>query len=160
MQNFQGMIFKWIRHLQNFDGKRRGILRIYWVAILTRRPSYQLYFSSFDWSSLDFLLMTSPPCCNLSRKCTSVRYKKKQKGGFPIANHAYCTCTFRFAEVFVFYLSDLVVQITQTYLATSYRWYCLKTEDFWLLSVSFFCFVYSRSNKFWDKFAKTKWINF
>ena len=43
------------------------------------------YFSSSDWSILDFLLMTSPMCsCYLPRKCRPVNYKKSQKAGFPI----------------------------------------------------------------------------
>ena len=84
MQNFQGMIFKWIRHLQNFDGKRRGILRIYWVAILTRRPSYQLYFSSFDWSSLDFLLMTSPTAVTCLENVRQLDIRRSKKVGFQL----------------------------------------------------------------------------
>ena len=33
---------------------------------------------------LIFHSLTSPPCCNLPRKCTPVKYKKRQKAGFPI----------------------------------------------------------------------------
>ena len=28
--------------------------------------------------------LTSPPCCKLPRKCMPVKYKKRQKAGFPI----------------------------------------------------------------------------
>ena len=40
------------------------------------------YFSSTDWLTPDFLLTL--PCCNSPQKCTSVKYKKRQKAGFPI----------------------------------------------------------------------------
>ena len=33
---------------------------------------------------LIFHSLTSPPCCNLPRKCTPAKYKKRQKAGFPI----------------------------------------------------------------------------
>ena len=33
---------------------------------------------------LIFCWLTSPMCCNLPRKCTPVKYKKRQKAGFPI----------------------------------------------------------------------------
>ena len=33
---------------------------------------------------LIFCSLTSPTCCNLRQKCTSVKYKKRQKAGFPI----------------------------------------------------------------------------
>ena len=31
-----------------------------------------------------FCSVTSPECCNPPRKCTPVKYKKRQKAGFPI----------------------------------------------------------------------------
>ena len=31
-----------------------------------------------------FCSLTSPACCNSPRKCTPVKYKKRQKAGFPI----------------------------------------------------------------------------
>ena len=33
---------------------------------------------------LIFCSLTSPTCCNLLRKCTPVKYKKRQKAGFTI----------------------------------------------------------------------------
>ena len=33
---------------------------------------------------LIFCLLTSPPCCNLPRKCTAVKYMKRKNAGFPI----------------------------------------------------------------------------
>ena len=33
---------------------------------------------------LIFCWLTSPMCCNSPRKCTPVKYKKRQKAGFPI----------------------------------------------------------------------------
>ena len=33
---------------------------------------------------LDFGSLTSPTCCNSPRKCTPVKYKKRQNAGFPI----------------------------------------------------------------------------
>ena len=33
---------------------------------------------------LNFCWLTSPPCCNSPRKCTPVKYMKRQKAGFPI----------------------------------------------------------------------------
>ena len=30
-----------------------------------------------------FHSLTSPPCCNSTRKCTPVKYKKRQQAGFP-----------------------------------------------------------------------------
>ena len=54
-------------------------------AILIYSPSYNLtppiyrvligQHSSSDWS---------PTCCNSSRKCTPVKYKTRQKAGFPV----------------------------------------------------------------------------
>ena len=48
------------------------------------KQSDTTYFSSSDWFTLDFLLMTSPTCCNLPRKYTPVKYKARQKAWFPI----------------------------------------------------------------------------
>ena len=38
------------------------------------------YFSSSDWSTLDFLLTDTTPCS----QCRIVKHKKRQKAGFPI----------------------------------------------------------------------------
>ena len=48
------------------------------------------YFSSSDWSTLIFCWLTSPPCCNSPRKCTPVKYMKKQKAVFPIVRETLC----------------------------------------------------------------------
>ena len=51
------------------------------------------YFSSSDWSTLDFLPTASQPCCNQSRKCMpvkSVRYMERQKAGFSIVRETLC----------------------------------------------------------------------
>ena len=44
------------------------------------RPTILHYFSSSDWSTFDFLLTD----VNSRRKCAPVKYKKRQKAGFPI----------------------------------------------------------------------------
>ena len=42
------------------------------------------YFSSSDLSTLDFLLTDVTNMLSLARKCTPVKYKARQKAGFPI----------------------------------------------------------------------------
>ena len=66
--------------------------------------AYSLYYSQTLAISrvligrhLIFCLLTWPTCCNSPRKCTPVKYKARQKAGFPIViqtivcqwNHCY-----------------------------------------------------------------------
>ena len=41
---------------------------------------------------LIFHSLTSPPCCNSPRKCTPVKYKKRQKARFPIVTQTPSFC--------------------------------------------------------------------
>ena len=52
------------------------------------------YLSSSDWSTLGFLLTHVTTCCNLPRKCTPVKYKVRQKAGFPIVTYTTSYETF------------------------------------------------------------------
>ena len=61
------------------------------------------YFSSSDWSTLDFLLMTSPMCCNSPQKCTPVKYKKRKKAGFSFATEISAISQLCFNQSVLFY---------------------------------------------------------
>ena len=55
-----------------------------------------IYFSSFEWLTLGFFCLPMlPTCCNSPRKCTPVKYKARQKAGFPVVTQAtLCSAIF------------------------------------------------------------------
>ena len=52
---------------------------------------------------LIFCWLTSPPCCNSPRKCTPVKYKKRQKAGFSIVTQTPSIAQLCFNQSILFY---------------------------------------------------------
>ena len=78
-QDFSSLIFSFLRNSCN--------LFICLARSLTYSSSYNLappISRVLIGQHLIFCSLMSPTCCNLPRKCTPVKYKAKQKAGFPI----------------------------------------------------------------------------
>ena len=59
--------------------------KLYWHSHIVRLTMKNHIFLEFWFVDTWFLCrLTSPPCRNLPQKCTPVKFKKRQKAGFPI----------------------------------------------------------------------------
>ena len=75
----------WHRLRNYFFKHSRNVLNR--KTVLTYSPSYNLISPISPvliCQHLIFCSITSPTCCNSPWKCTPVKYKKRQKAGFPI----------------------------------------------------------------------------
>ena len=76
----------WESLTSHFCALRSVVLELF---IQFRLQSDTIYFSSFEWLTLGFFCLPMlPTYCNSPRKCTPVKYKARQKAGFPVVTQA------------------------------------------------------------------------